>query len=228
MPSSKPYSQVDSLHKQAELDFSSPSSSVQPSQKETKPAGRSVCNKLAQSKANDPEQVAPPSPIDKAGIFTMYEQALQHCTAQLPLARWKHQPNGLQLDHARQRIGCAYGSGRIQITRHFIGTSEHAFLWDTLCHEMAHLAAGIRAKHGPAWRCVALSFGCDAKATARMPQALANNTRPRWQLWVLLQNGEELLLRHSHRRSQRFLKAKVGEYKVQGKAVIQFEYREHG
>ena len=69
-------------------------------------------------------------------------------------------------DRARARAGaCHYSKKRITLSKYFARSSEttdEAFM-NTVLHEIAHAKAGAAAGHGPQWKEIAISIGCDGK-----------------------------------------------------------------
>ena len=55
-------------------------------------------------------------------------------------------------------------AGRLALSRPFCSVNERPQVLDTILHEVAHILAGIRAGHGPAWKAVALKLGANPKS----------------------------------------------------------------
>lgn len=78
----------------------------------------------------------------------------------------------IRIDRAKTRAGrCSYRTKTISFSMHFISdkqTTDDEFK-NTVLHEIAHVLAGAKAKHGAAWRKVAKSIGCDGKRCLGRP-----------------------------------------------------------
>ncbi|MEU4365087.1 SprT-like domain-containing protein [Promicromonospora sp. NPDC023987] len=69
-----------------------------------------------------------------------------------------------EFDDAVRRAGmCSYGKSRISLSAPITRIHEEREVRDTILHEVAHALAGPRAKHGPAWREVAVRIGCSGR-----------------------------------------------------------------
>lgn len=52
----------------------------------------------------------------------------------------------------------------IRLSKHLLEQGTEKDILDTVLHEIAHVIAGPGAKHGPAWKAVALRLGCPPQA----------------------------------------------------------------
>ncbi|CAD6004832.1 SprT-like domain-containing protein [Agreia sp. COWG] len=69
-------------------------------------------------------------------------------------------------DNAKTRAGlCSFTTKRITVSRYLATTFDDDEVHQVLLHEVAHALAGHRAGHGPTWRSVAESIGCDGSRT---------------------------------------------------------------
>jgi predicted SprT family Zn-dependent metalloprotease len=69
-----------------------------------------------------------------------------------------------EFDRSKVRFGrCHYGRKEISLSRHLVELNDEAEVRETILHEIAHALAPRKAGHGPAWRAVAKSIGCNAK-----------------------------------------------------------------
>lgn len=76
------------------------------------------------------------------------------------LADWS-----FRLSDAGRRLGvCKYRQKRIEIAAYYARHTPAELVRDTLLHEIAHALAGPAAKHGPAWKAVAVRLGATPKA----------------------------------------------------------------
>ena len=65
----------------------------------------------------------------------------------------------------KRRLGvCKYRSKRIEIAEYYALNSPQESVLDTLLHEIAHAIAGPAARHGPAWKAVAVRLGATPRA----------------------------------------------------------------
>jgi predicted SprT family Zn-dependent metalloprotease len=60
-------------------------------------------------------------------------------------------------------VNGTYQPVKIGISRHYATLLSEAELTNTILHEIAHALAGRDAGHGPHWRAVARSIGCNAQ-----------------------------------------------------------------
>ena len=67
-------------------------------------------------------------------------------------------------DTKRQLGVCKYGKKRIEIAEYYALNSPQESVLDTLLHEIAHAIAGPAARHGPAWKAVAIRLGATPRA----------------------------------------------------------------
>ncbi len=69
------------------------------------------------------------------------------------------------LTDAKRQLGvCKYRSKRIEISEYYALNSPAQSVLDTLLHEIAHAIAGPAARHGPAWKAVAIRLGATPRA----------------------------------------------------------------
>ena len=56
-------------------------------------------------------------------------------------------------DNARRRFGCCRFRDRtITLSRYLVALNDERLVRNTILHEIAHVHAGPKAKHGPVWR----------------------------------------------------------------------------
>jgi predicted SprT family Zn-dependent metalloprotease len=86
------------------------------------------------------------------------------------IARQEMKANGLHdwtfgLAKTKRRLGvCKYRTKRIEIAEYYARNSPQETVLDTLRHEIAHAIAGPAARHGPAWKAVAIRLGATPRA----------------------------------------------------------------
>lgn len=69
-----------------------------------------------------------------------------------------------EFDDAVRRAGmCSYAKQRISLSAPLTRIHDEREVRDTILHEVAHALAGPKAKHGPAWREVAVRIGCSGR-----------------------------------------------------------------
>jgi predicted SprT family Zn-dependent metalloprotease len=69
-----------------------------------------------------------------------------------------------EFDDAVRRAGmCNYTKSRISLSAPLTRIHDEREVRDTILHEVAHALAGSKAKHGPAWRAVAVRIGCSGR-----------------------------------------------------------------
>jgi predicted SprT family Zn-dependent metalloprotease len=69
-----------------------------------------------------------------------------------------------QFDRSKVRFGkCNYGRREISLSQFLVALNDEADVKETILHEIAHALAPPRAGHGPAWRAIATSIGCNAR-----------------------------------------------------------------
>lgn len=164
------------------------------------------------------------------------ENAIRHIVARERLRAealftdWEHPFRELSFNRARRSYGQAHRDGRMVLSRSFLGTTALADLEDTIRHELAHLIAGIRFKHGPRWRHVASTLGAIPRASGRSEDAELHEkmSHARFTLIAIMQNGEERTVRKVHRRSRRYAEYRLGRrgqrYHIKGDFVERFVY----
>jgi SprT protein len=67
-------------------------------------------------------------------------------------------------DRSKVRFGkCDYRRKQISLSRYLVELNDEAEVCDTILHEIAHALAPRGAGHGPAWRTIALTIGCNGQ-----------------------------------------------------------------
>jgi predicted SprT family Zn-dependent metalloprotease len=121
----------------------------------------------------------------------------------------------------------------VVLSNTFLGTSATADLQDTIRHELAHLIAGIRFKHGPRWQQVAHSLGARPRASGRSQSSELQEkmSDAPFTLIAIMRTGEELVMRKVYRRARRYQDYRYGKrgqrYHIRGEFVERFEYLDH-
>lgn len=69
-----------------------------------------------------------------------------------------------QFDWSKVRFGkCNFARSEISLSRHLVELNDETEVRETILHEIAHALAPRGAGHGPRWRAIAKSIGCQAK-----------------------------------------------------------------
>ena len=67
-------------------------------------------------------------------------------------------------DRSKVRFGkCNYRLKQISLSKHLVELNSAGEVRETILHEIAHALAPRGAGHGPKWRSLALSIGCNAR-----------------------------------------------------------------
>ena len=67
-----------------------------------------------------------------------------------------------RFDRSKIRFGkCDYRKKQISLSKYLVELNDEPEVRDTILHEIAHALAPPGAGHGPAWRSLALSIGCN-------------------------------------------------------------------
>lgn len=93
-------------------------------------------------------------------------------TEQFKIYDWK-----LKLNRAKTSIGVTnYATKYVGISAHFLrGPScGERDMRDAILHELAHVIAGSKAKHGEEWKRIAEKIGCSANVRGNMDMPHAN------------------------------------------------------
>jgi predicted SprT family Zn-dependent metalloprotease len=87
----------------------------------------------------------------------------------------------LQSDRAKARAGCCkYRTKVISISKYYLWDERTTLeeFKDTVLHEIAHAIAGSAARHGPAWKEVALRIGCTGERC--LSRQVVDQTHYKW------------------------------------------------
>lgn len=69
-----------------------------------------------------------------------------------PLQHWYHKTPSIQVSSLSGENGLAYSTGLIIINSAYLSTSAVTCLRNTICHEIAHLIAGLKEAHNRKWK----------------------------------------------------------------------------
>lgn len=71
----------------------------------------------------------------------------------------------VRVGNAKRQLGlCRYKDKRIVFARRLLESGDDALIKDVILHEVAHALAGPQAKHGPAWKRIAIAIGANPKS----------------------------------------------------------------
>lgn len=98
-------------------------------------------------------------PCTKERVYEIYK--LYHDRVLTPLG--KHVKLKFNMHKTTAAI-CQFEPLEIHMSRYFIDSPKvsEKEVTNTILHEMAHVIAGFEAGHGPTWKRIARSIGCDA------------------------------------------------------------------
>ena len=164
--------------------------------------------------------------ITQQDIFDLVAREVDRAYCYYP--DWEHHYIGVEIENSRTVLGRATNLGRVKISRAFIGTQAWDDLLDTVRHELAHLVAGLNARHGPDWRRVARDLGAVPEASSMVAaNCLKKATRGRWALLAHLEDGSEVTMGYQHRRSKARLEYAPTPWcwrHINGVKILRFEY----
>lgn len=67
-------------------------------------------------------------------------------------------------DRSKVRFGkCNYRKKQISLSKYLVDLNDEEEVRDTILHEIAHALAPRGAGHGPVWKSLALSIGCNGQ-----------------------------------------------------------------
>ncbi|WP_439108039.1 SprT-like domain-containing protein [Congregibacter sp.] len=170
-------------------------------------------------------------PLTRDAIRAIFER--ERHKADALFSHWEHPFSGLTFNRARRSYGQAHRDGRVVLSNTFVGTTAFADLEDTIRHELAHLIAGIRYKHGPRWRKVAISLGATPRASGRSESDELHDkmSDAPFTLIAVMQSGEERVIRRVYRRARSYINYRYGKrgqrYHIHGEFVERFLYVDH-
>lgn len=73
-------------------------------------------------------------------------------------------------DRAERRLGCChYRTRQITLSRAYVLAADEPSVRDTILHEIAHVLAGPRARHGWEWKVQALKIGASTETCGENP-----------------------------------------------------------
>ncbi len=174
-------------------------------------------------------------PLSHDDINTIFEQCKADCIQQYPLDKWKIVPRSLIITRHKTKYGMAYSNGDVAFNHRFIDSHHSTYqLVRTLCHELAHLAAGLEAGHGqffkqlnqrfsqqPLQRCLATGISDDHGAEFKQ--------RIGYSFWLVahLDNGDTVKVKPVHRRSKTYINYTPNlfkQYRIKQLTVASFDY----
>lgn len=166
--------------------------------------------------------------ITEQYISTRFAALLTKCQALR--STWHTNPNGVALFTSKSKYGEAYKNGNIAINRAFIGTTAFAKLDQTILHELAHLAAGIRHGHGKQWKQTAELFGMPAEVPQQQYQDVKRNISYKYTVVAHLVDGGIFSLGQVHRKTKAWAEYHNGPLNRKledGRKIARFEFVEN-
>ncbi len=137
--------------------------------------------------------------IDFQVIEQEYKRALENCAAVFPLSEWQHQPLGLEITPHKTKYGMASNSGKVFISQIFFGTQAYGKLRNTLRHELAHLAAGVRHGHNAVFKQFENLFCARQPVNSEELKEIDARIGYKWRLIAHLHDGSSHVLGYYHR-----------------------------
>ena len=146
----------------------------------------------------------------------------------IPEHKWDVQLASVGMTNRKRAAGLASSTGDRLINQAFVGTELFDKLDDTIRHELAHLAAGVRQGHNRIWKRVAHAFGCDIHKTeyAEAEQTLSRKIQHKYWLIAITDTGERITIRSADRKSRRYThhNPSLRTLTVDGNTITSFEY----
>lgn len=107
--------------------------------------------------------------VREMAVMALYEHRYHpDCHTEEGLEGWT-----FAFDDAKTRAGvCEFGPQVIRLSRVYVEHASFEEIENTILHEVAHAIAGFAAGHGPEWKRVARSIGCNAERCADMPESM--------------------------------------------------------
>lgn len=159
-----------------------------------------------------------------------YSAALKDCFAALPLRRWAIEPSGVDLTTHKTKYGIATHTGQVLISHGFLNTSALTKLHNTLRHELAHLAVGLRHQHNAVFRRCERNFGATMPVPADEIEQVHNNVPHKWRLLAHLYDGSVRDIGGAHRRTKKYTDYQPQTHRfmsVDGEKIRRFEFIEN-
>ncbi len=156
-----------------------------------------------------------------------YAQALLDCFAILPQRRWALMPSGVALTTHKTKYGMANHTGKVFISHGFLNTTAFTKLRNTLRHELAHLAVGLRHQHDAVFRRCERAFGAKTPVPADEIEQVHSNVPYKWRLLAHLFDGSVRDIGGAHRRTKKYTEYRPQAHRfmsVDGEKIRHFEF----
>lgn len=159
-------------------------------------------------------------------INECYTSSLRECFDLFPAEKWKHSPAGVDMTDHKGKYGMATAKGVVLINKAFLGTNSTIKLRNTMRHELAHLAVGLKQSHNKVFRCFEALFDALVPVPPNEIEAITNNISYKWQVIAHLVDGTQRDLGGAHMKTKLY-----AEYPYNGRSmsigqikVEQFEF----
>lgn len=157
-------------------------------------------------------------------IHTLHQEVMQI----IPEHKWDVPLTNVGMTNRKRAAGLASNKGDILINHIFVGTNLFDKLDDTIRHELAHLAAGVKHKHNHVWKRIAHAFGCDIHKTehSEANEILTSKIQHKYWLIAITDTGERITIKSADRKAKRYThhNPNVSRLTVDGKKIASFEY----
>lgn len=159
-------------------------------------------------------------------INECYTSSLRECFDLFPAEKWKHSPAGVDMTDHKGKYGMATAKGVVLINKAFLGTNSTIKLRNTMRHELAHLAVGLKQSHNKVFRRFEALFDALVPVPPNEIEAITNNISYKWQVIAHLVDGTQRDLGGAHMKTKLY-----AEYPYNGRSmsigqikVEQFEF----
>ena len=160
-------------------------------------------------------------------IKNEFEQALKECGDRIPVDKWVHRPIGVELTAHKTKYGMATPEGMTLVSEFFIGTRAINKLCQTIRHELAHLAVGLKQQHNYKFKRCASFFGAmDSVDDSEVSQIL-DNIGFKWSLVAHMLDGSTKVLGGVHRKTKRYTEYPDNGLRlsIAGIDVVRFDFQ---
>lgn len=140
--------------------------------------------------------------ITEKHIRSRYNEITNECIDKLSIERWVIMPTCFTISD-RKVLGTANSFGEVSVSRAYIGSVDYDGLDDTLRHELAHLAAGIKAKHGIEWKRMAVLFGATPSSRGKSTQCVTDSLY-KYYLVAHMEDGNVLPIKPANRKLKKY------------------------
>lgn len=140
--------------------------------------------------------------ITEKHIRSRYNEITNECIDKLSIERWVIMPTCFSLS-SRKVLGTAKSTGEISVSRAYLGSVDYDGLDDTIRHELAHLAAGLQAKHGVEWKRMAVLFGATPTSRGMTTQCVQDSLY-KYYIMAHMADGTILPIKPANRKVRKY------------------------